>query len=366
MALSDAGVSRTGNERQFIASRRPVALVSSATVYSFDGHGKRQRVSSSAPQLADSGVRTPAARGSGPITSGAHDRNDTATDTTTAKARSTAGNQAMRRRGVEWRARTLCIRREVFFDGAMLLALLILAAAPKTDAKLVGTWQLGGESFMTLNANGAGVMEGDAIKWKADGATLTITDDQGEAEQLAYKVEGDALTINLGGMPIQLTRGGGAVKKVSQKQRNDEDAAALAMAQQFLAQQQQVQQQPKGKQGAQPQPAGNDQLSRLLLSSNWCWLRYSNGNSYTQKVHFNANGTWQDFSESDIYSNNYGTVAQATGNRTNGGQWAVKGGQFYLSSPENPQLVPVPLTITRNSNGYPIITADGREYSMCN
>jgi hypothetical protein len=258
----------------------------------------------------------------------------------------------------------------------MLLALLVLAAAPKLDARLVGTWQVGGESFMTLNANGTGVMEGDAIKWKTDGATLVITDEDGEADKVSYRLDGDALTITMGGMPMQLTRGGKAVKKVTQARRDDDgddDAAAMALAQQFLAQQQAQQGQPgapaKGRpqSGAQPQAAGNDQLSRLLLSSNWCWLRYSNGNSYTQKVHFNANGTWQDFSESDIYSNNYGTsIAQATSNRTNGGQWAVKNGQFYLSSPENPQLVPVPLTITRNSNGYPIINAEGREYSMCN
>lgn len=254
-----------------------------------------------------------------------------------------------------------------------LAALLLIAAAPKTDARLVGTWKLNGEPFITLNANGAGAMEGDAIKWKADGATLTITDEDGEAEKLPYQVQGETLTITMGGLPLALQRGGAPVAKTSKTQRNDDDddAAALAMAQQWAAQQGQQPAPKKGQpaqpgQGAQPQAAGNDQLSRLLLSSNWCWLRYSNGNSYTQKVHFNANGTWQDFSESDIYSNNYGTVAQATGNRTNGGQWQVKNGQLWLSSPENPQLQPIPLTVTRNSNGYPIINADGREYSMCN
>jgi hypothetical protein len=49
------------------------------------------------------------------------------------------------------------------------------------------------------------------------------------------------------------------------------------------------------------------------------------------------------------------------------GQWAVKGGQLYMSDPpETPQLVAVPLQVTRNSNGYPILTADGKEYSQCN
>lgn len=233
----------------------------------------------------------------------------------------------------------------------MLLALLVvLQAAPANP--LVGTWQLNGEPFLTLNANGSGSMEGDPLKWKSDGKVLTLTDPDGEADRLPFQVAGDTLTVNLAGIPVSLQRAG--------------SKASRAKPQPELADSAPVRPQPQAQ--PQPQAAGNDQLSRLLLSSNWCWLRYSNGNSYTQKVHFNPNGTWQDFSESDIYANNTyaGTTAQATGNRTNGGQWAVKGGQLYLSSPEEPQLAPVPLTITRNSNGSPIINADGREYSMCN
>ena len=103
------------------------------------------------------------------------------------------------------------------------------------------------------------------------------------------------------------------------------------------------------------------------MSSNWCYLRYASGNTYTQKVHFNADGSWNDFSESDIYVNNSNGYAQSTGNHQSGGQWAVKGNVLYISNPpETPQMVPMQLTVTRNSNGYPIINADGKEYSQCN
>jgi hypothetical protein len=44
-------------------------------------------------------------------------------------------------------------------------------------------------------------------------------------------------------------------------------------------------------------------------------------------------------------------------------QWQVQGGQLYLDSGQGMQ--PVRMTISRNSNGYPIITADGKEYSQC-
>jgi hypothetical protein len=278
---------------------------------------------------------------------------------------------------------------------AMLLPLLlVLAAAPKADPRLVGSWQLNGQPFVTLNANGKGTMEDGPITWGVDGATLVIIDEDGEAERLPFTLAGEQLTVKSEGMPLTLSRGGAAVKKAgavaraaekAQAKGDDADAEALAEAQAWLVKQQggqvqvrgpgtQVQAGPAGVQvrtgqaAPAPQRAGNDQLSRLLLSSNWCWLRYSNGNSYTQKVHFSPDGTWQDFSESDIYSNNQytQTTAQLTGNRQGGGQWAVRNGQLFLSTPESPQLAPVPLTITQNSNGYPIINADGREYSQCN
>ncbi|PZR10467.1 MAG: hypothetical protein DI536_19680 [Archangium gephyra] len=221
-------------------------------------------------------------------------------------------------------------------DEAMLLALvLILTAAPRNDARLVGNWNMEGRPFLTLNADGTGTMVGDALKWRTDGATLLLLDEDGETDRVPFRVEGDTLTLNVSGVNMSLTRAGKAAKV--------------------------------GKTpAATEQPARNDELSRLLLSSNWCWLRYANGNSYTQKVHFAPNGTWQDFSESDIYVSNPNVVAQATGNRSGGGQWQVKNGQLWLSSPDSPQLQPVQLSVTRNSNGYPIINADGREYSMCN
>ncbi|MBL8933844.1 MAG: PD40 domain-containing protein [Archangium sp.] len=263
----------------------------------------------------------------------------------------------------------------------MRAALLLLAlAAGKTDPALVGTWLLAGQPFMTLAANGTGTMEDGKLKWSADGKNLVITDDEDGVDKAQYQVSGDTLTLTLGGVPLQLSRAGKGVKvekagklsKAANKQSEaDADAEALAEAQQLLNQQQ--------ARGAQAQPAargapvrgaaGNDQLSQLLMSSAWCWLKYASGNTYQERIVFSPNGTWSSNKESEIYgSNQYaGTSAHSVGSSGAQGQWAVKGGQLYLSDPpETPQLVPVPLQITRNSNGAPIITADGREYSQCN
>ena len=208
-----------------------------------------------------------------------------------------------------------------------LLLLLSLTAGPK----LTGTWLLEGRPFLSLDADGTGRLDAEPVRWRVDKNVLTLTDAEGESDRVPFVLRGDTLTLTFEGVALQLSRNG----------------AAQAPAR---------------------TEAGRDQLSQLLLSSSWCWLKYASGNTYTQKVRFAADGSWQDSSESDIGGSNVWTQssAQATGSRASGGRWQVRNGQLWLSSPDSPQLQPVELTITRNANGYPLITADGREYSMCN
>jgi hypothetical protein len=129
-------------------------------------------------------------------------------------------------------------------------------------------------------------------------------------------------------------------------------------------------------------PAGataqDRQLSQLLLSSPWCSFSYSqvSGATNTSRNVFLPDGRLEA-------STNYegGTVNQQGGSTVNLGggatgsvysqsqgggtlRWKVQAGQLHLDSGAGWQLVP--LQVTRNSNGYPIITADGKEYSQCN
>lgn len=261
----------------------------------------------------------------------------------------------------------------------LVLALLLAAAPAKTDPKLVGTWLAGGVAFITFKADGTGVMEDDKVKWSADGKTLKVTDDEGETDTATYQVTGDELVMTLGSVPLTLRRAGagvqvkkqGALAKRAEKAAgtDDDDAAALALAQQYLqALQQQGQQGQAPAGGARPQAAGSDQLSRLLLSSAWCSFRYNkvSGASSSTRVQFYANGTWSTGSRSETYSSgSAGTVAGQSDTSGNG-QWQVRGGQLWMSDPGEP-LQPVPgFSVTQNSNGYPIINADGKEYSSCN
>jgi hypothetical protein len=241
----------------------------------------------------------------------------------------------------------------------MLLALTVcsslVAAAPRTDPKLVGTWNAAGTPFVTFAADGTAVMDEDKVKWSADGKTLKVVDEDGETDTASYRVDGDTLVMTLGGVQLTLTRGGkkgGALAKRAQAAADDDGAPP------------QPQPQPKGA----PRGAGNDQLSRLLLSSAWCSFRYNkvSGASSSTRVQFFANGTWSNGSRAESYSSGAaGTVAGQT-DSSGGGQWQVKNGALWMSGEDEP-MQPVPgFSVTQNSNGYPIINADGKEYSSCN
>ena len=116
----------------------------------------------------------------------------------------------------------------------------------------------------------------------------------------------------------------------------------------------------------------DQQIAQLLLSSPWCYFNYtsvpgssSSGRTNTERVVFQRDGTGvQSTGGESYYSNPYGSSAgQATGGQ--GFQWRVQGGMLVISG-DGAQWQQIPLQITRNSNGYPIVTAGGKEYATCN
>ena len=59
-----------------------------------------------------------------------------------------------------------------------------------------------------------------------------------------------------------------------------------------------------------------------------------------------------------------GTVAGQY-NSNNGGLWEVRNGQLWGSYGNAPLQLVQPFSVTRNSNGSPIINSLGKEYSSC-
>lgn len=110
----------------------------------------------------------------------------------------------------------------------------------------------------------------------------------------------------------------------------------------------------------------DQQISRLLLSSAWCSFRSSQttGASSSERTQFFPDGTLVSGSNSESYSSGrYGSVAgQSRGGQR--GRWRVQNGALLLTE-DGVSWSAHPLRIPQNSNGYPIITADGKEYSQC-
>ena len=77
------------------------------------------------------------------------------------------------------------------------------------------------------------------------------------------------------------------------------------------------------------------------------------------------NGTWSRGGQSETYNSGaYGSVAGQS-NSNNGGRWEVRNGQLLMSEGNGELGLISPFTVTRNSNGSPIINAMGKEYSSC-
>ncbi|OGR87367.1 MAG: hypothetical protein A3A86_08170 [Elusimicrobia bacterium RIFCSPLOWO2_01_FULL_60_11] len=117
---------------------------------------------------------------------------------------------------------------------------------------------------------------------------------------------------------------------------------------------------------AKKAPPKVNTLSQLLLSSPWCSFSYNkiSGASSTKRVQFFNNGTWADTSRYEGYSSGDAGTFSSQHDGQDGGRWNVEGEQLYMSGGDE-GLTAVDLAVKRNSNGYPILLADGVEYSQC-
>ncbi len=116
---------------------------------------------------------------------------------------------------------------------------------------------------------------------------------------------------------------------------------------------------------ALPARAG-DISERLLMSNAWCTFKYNKitGYSNTTRYVFNSNGTYSMGGRAEGYSSGSGGSMASQRNSRAAGRWRVVNGELYLG-PGAAQPSPVRTVVKRNNNGYPIIVADGVEYSAC-
>lgn len=111
------------------------------------------------------------------------------------------------------------------------------------------------------------------------------------------------------------------------------------------------------------------QLRQLLTSSAWCSFSYSqySGSTSTTRFVFGSDGSFSMGGQNESYnSGDYGSVAGQS-NSSGGGQWKIQNTRLYISSADTGyQFVDVNADLSYNSSGYPIIKANGTEFSQCN
>lgn len=223
----------------------------------------------------------------------------------------------------------------------LALALGVVLMFAGKDPQVVGTWGMGGATLLSIHADGTGEMEGEPFTWSTDKGVLTVVAG-GETDKLGYAVKNGKLVVSMDGTPMTLDKMGGT------------SAAPAAPA--------------KSPKAAAPGKAGTDSLSQLLLRNAWCSFSFNKTSGYSSKsrVKFFADGTYSTAAQGEGYSSGYGGTMASQHNTGDAGNWKVTGGQLQMSSAEtNGQLVTLPLEVTRNSNGSPIIKANGKEYMVC-
>lgn len=113
---------------------------------------------------------------------------------------------------------------------------------------------------------------------------------------------------------------------------------------------------------------GGDQLGKLLVSSAWCSFWYNNvsGASGSTRFVYSANGTFSMSTGGESYSSGYGGTYAGQSGSSASGKWKTENNQLSIAVAESGwQYINVPLQYKTNSNGAPILVADGEEYAQC-
>ncbi len=106
--------------------------------------------------------------------------------------------------------------------------------------------------------------------------------------------------------------------------------------------------------------------NKLLLSSAWCSFTYNQvtGYSNTTRVRFFQNGTYSTGGRGEGGSSGPSGSYYSQRDSGSSGKWKVIKGELFISE-GNGQLTFVNTVVKHNSNGYPIVVANGVEYSQC-
>jgi hypothetical protein len=230
----------------------------------------------------------------------------------------------------------------------VLLFVASTAAWSQVNRELIGKYQMeaqGGDT-LELHADGSASLAGDRMQWSAKGNQLQVGPDV-----MTYVLQGDRLVVKVGVVQIVWKRIGGASNSLSPMARAASKANTPAVT--------------AAENGGSPQDA---QARQVLTSSAWCSFTYNkvSGTSTTRKVVFRSDGVMTINGGAETYSSGYG--GSYAGQSSSGAMmlWKVENLRLLIDQRNGTGFQDIGLTTSKNSNGYPILHADGREYAMCN
>lgn len=237
-----------------------------------------------------------------------------------------------------------------------ILSFVPPALRAQTPGELVGKYQMDAEGgdILELRPDGSAVMAGDKTTWSADKSYLTVG-----ADVMAYTLRGNRLLLTMGPVQLAWRKLSDPVKKPGQKPKAG------------------AQSRPAEKNGgggkpardkAKPVAGGNTQDAQaraMLTGSAWCSFTYNktSGTSTTRKVVFRPDGVLLMNDGAETYSSGYGGVAAGQSSSAGALRWKLENLRVYVD--QGAGFQDIDLTATKNSNGYVILKAEGREYSMC-
>ena len=170
---------------------------------------------------------------------------------------------------------------------------------------------------------------------------------QGQSVLVQFTIAGDVLSFTVNGQTTQLHRGR---PNAARANRQDPNAGA------------------QGQGGDRRAASGQDaQIERILLSSPWCYMRYSQtlGSTSTERGVFLRDGRLIVGTGHEMVSSGANGTVYGSGSGGAEYRWRVQNGDLWLSEAGGP-FNPAGLRITQNSNGYPILNVAGKEYNQCN
>jgi len=238
------------------------------------------------------------------------------------------------------------------FRNVILITLLLIVPtiSPAQVAKeLIGKYQMNvkGGVILELRANGTASMAGDETEWSSSGNQLSIG-----PNVMQYVLQGERLVLSMNSVQITWKKIGGEGKKSSpmsstQKPMNPTQGVSA----------------PPDSEASGVEP--DEQAKQVLTNTAWCSFTYNkvSGTSTTRKVVFRRDGVMTVNGGAETYSSGIGGAYAGQSINSNVMKWKLKNLQLFVDKGNGYQ--DIGLTATKNSNGYIILHAEGREYSMC-